>query len=172
MNYALFDTAIGTAALAANGRGVCALAFGDDAKALVEHLREAFPSETLALGDFPEWTAAIRRALAGDRAADVASIPLCFGGTAFQRGVWERLRAIPSGQTRTYGELARAMQMPGGAQAVAQACAANRIAYLVPCHRVVGASGDLRGFRWGRERKAKLLAVEAGASPVTLDLFG
>ena len=81
-------------------------------------------------------------------------------GTAFQLRVWQALRAIPRGETRTYSQLAREMGIPKSTRAVARACATNRVSVLVPCHRVVGASGSLTGYRWGVERKRQLLEAE------------
>ncbi|HVA92093.1 MAG TPA: methylated-DNA--[protein]-cysteine S-methyltransferase, partial [Chloroflexota bacterium] len=83
-------------------------------------------------------------------------------GTVFQLRVWQALRRIPRGQTRTYGEVARELGQPTAARAVARACATNRVALLVPCHRVVGADGSSSGYRWGRERKERILAAERG----------
>ncbi|RIH84039.1 methylated-DNA--[protein]-cysteine S-methyltransferase [Calidithermus roseus] len=88
-------------------------------------------------------------------------LPLNLRGTAFQLRVWEALRAIPPGQTRTYGELARALGDPKAVRAVARACGANPLPLVVPCHRVIGSDGKLTGYRWGLERKRKLLELEA-----------
>jgi len=96
--------------------------------------------------------------MAGDRSA--ASIPLDLEGTAFQRRVWEALQRIPRGETRSYTAIARDIGRPTAARAVARACATNRVALLVPCHRAVREDGELGGYRWGVERKAKLLAGE------------
>ncbi len=88
-------------------------------------------------------------------------LPLDIRGTAFQQRVWQALRAIPSGRTSTYAEIAQALGHPKAARAVAQACAANPLAVAIPCHRVVRADGGLSGYRWGVERKRKLLDREA-----------
>jgi AraC family transcriptional regulator of adaptative response/methylated-DNA-[protein]-cysteine methyltransferase len=87
-------------------------------------------------------------------------------GTAFQRRVWEALRAIPAGSTASYGEVARRVGSPSAVRAVARACAANPVAGAIPCHRVVGADGDLRGYRWGVGRKRELLRREQGGTIV------
>jgi AraC family transcriptional regulator, regulatory protein of adaptative response / methylated-DNA-[protein]-cysteine methyltransferase len=89
-------------------------------------------------------------------------LPLDVRGTAFQRRVWEELRKIPPGQTRTYTEVAAAVGKPAAVRAVARACATNPVSVLTPCHRVVGADGSMRGYRWGVERKKKLLERERG----------
>jgi AraC family transcriptional regulator of adaptative response/methylated-DNA-[protein]-cysteine methyltransferase len=92
--------------------------------------------------------------------APLPSLPLDVQGTPFQRQVWEALRAIPAGERRTYGELAASLGRPSGARAVANACAANPVAIVIPCHRVVRGDGELGGYRWGAERKRALLAAE------------
>jgi AraC family transcriptional regulator of adaptative response/methylated-DNA-[protein]-cysteine methyltransferase len=91
---------------------------------------------------------------------DAPQVPLDLRGTAFQLRVWQALRTIPRGETRTYSQLAREMGQPTATRAVARACALNRVSVLVPCHRVVGASGSLTGYRWGIERKRQLLEAE------------
>lgn len=88
------------------------------------------------------------------------SAPLCLQGTEFQRKVWEALRAIPCGSTRTHGEIARALGRPTAVRAVARACATNRLAVVVPCHRIVRGDGSLGGYRWDIERKRALLREE------------
>lgn len=90
-------------------------------------------------------------------------LPIDVQATAFQARVWESLRSIPSGETRTYAEVARSVGRPGAARAVARACASNPVALLIPCHRVVGSKGALRGYRWGLKRKRILLALERRA---------
>ncbi len=104
----------------------------------------------------------LRRYAAGERApyAGALDVP----APEFQRAVWERLRAVPFGATTTYGELAAALGMPGEARAVGAAVAANPVCVLVPCHRVVGADGSLKGFAWGLALKRRLLAHEGGAA--------
>jgi AraC family transcriptional regulator of adaptative response/methylated-DNA-[protein]-cysteine methyltransferase len=94
-----------------------------------------------------------------------AELPLDVRATSFQRQVWEELRNIPWGQTRTYGEVARAVGQPTAARAVARACATNPAALVIPCHRVVPAGGGTGGYRWGAARKARLLKAEAACSP-------
>ena len=89
-------------------------------------------------------------------------LPLDLRGTAFQLRVWEALRLIPPGETRSYAELARMIGNPAAIRAVARSCAVNPVSLAVPCHRVVGSDGDLTGYRWGVERKRKLLEVERG----------
>ena len=98
----------------------------------------------------------------GNRGAAGLALPLDIRGTVFQRQVWEALRAIPAGETRSYGEVAAGIGRPGAVRAVARACGANAVAVAVPCHRVVARDGGLAGYRWGVARKRALLARERG----------
>ncbi|WP_286785776.1 MULTISPECIES: methylated-DNA--[protein]-cysteine S-methyltransferase, partial [Pseudomonas] len=161
LRYAFAACPLGLLLLAASARGVCALLFGDDRETLLADLRQRFAAAELeedpkGLGD---WLAATLRQL--DEPARAAHLPLDLRGSAFQQRVWQALQAIPSGQTRRYGELAE--QLGSHPRAIARACAGNPLGLLVPCHRVVGASGALGGYRWGVPRKALLLAAEADA---------
>ena len=148
----------------ATERGLCWLALGSTPAEAEATLREEFP--LAALGHDPSLSRLVDEALATVRGgsdllrsrADSESLDL--RGTVFQLRVWQALRAIPRGETRSYSELAREMGDPKATRAVARACATNRVAILVPCHRVVGASGSLTGYRWGVERKSQLLAEE------------
>ncbi len=141
LRFALGRHRSGKLLVAATERGVCAAALGDSHEALVAELRAEFPRATLVRDD----------AVLHTRALDLI-------GTPFQLRVWRALLAIPAGQTRSYGELAAALET--SPRAVARACASNRIALLIPCHRVVGHNGDLTGYRWGLARKQELLARE------------
>ena len=134
-------------------------------------LRDEFPAATLrhdpslsrlvdaALESVREGTDLVRKA-----AAPEVPGALDLRGTVFQLRVWQALRQIPRGETRSYSQLAREMGEPKATRAVARACALNRVALLVPCHRVVGASGSLTGYRWGLARKRQLLKAESTAS--------
>ena len=166
VRYALFDTALGVALVAATPRGVCAVALGDDGDALAADLQQTFHAARVERDDagLGPWAEPVLRALAGapGHAADALNaLPVDIQATAFQRRVWDALRAIPVGETRTYGEVATAIGRPTAVRAVARACSANPVALVVPCHRVVGAGGALRGYRWGSERKRRLLEAEA-----------
>jgi AraC family transcriptional regulator of adaptative response/methylated-DNA-[protein]-cysteine methyltransferase len=162
ISWAVADTAVGTALVAATDRGVCFVALGDDAAALEADLRAEFPAATLipmpgsAQPAFATWLDAVVAAAAGHG----PGAPVDLRGTPFQLRVWELLRTIPAGETWTYAELAAALGLPRAARAVAGACAANRVALLVPCHRVIRGDGSLSGYRWGPQRKAALLAAE------------
>lgn len=161
-----FDTArcrLGRVLVAATARGLCAVLLGESDQDLESELARRFPrAERRAAGpDFAEILEPVVDLIdRGRQPPD--SLPLDLRGTVFQRKVWSALQQIPAGRTLTYGELARQVDLPGGARAVAQACGANPAAVVVPCHRVVAADGGLGGYRWGVERKRVLLEGEQG----------
>jgi len=148
--------------VAATRRGICAVEIGADEQALVAGLAREFPSAVLERDD-----GALRRraqqVLEAARGARCQRLPLDLRGTAFQLQVWRALQEIPRGETRSYAAVADHIGVPGGARAVARACASNRIALVVPCHRVVRADGGTGGYRWGTDRKERLLEAERGA---------
>lgn len=150
----------------ATARGLCWLALAGSKAEAEDSLRTEFPAATLrrdpSLG---KWLNAAVESVRPCSAVDCCSEPLLdrsldLRGTVFQLRVWRALRQIPRGQTRTYGQLAAELGQPNATRAVARACAMNRVALLVPCHRVIGASGSLTGYRWGMERKRKILEAE------------
>jgi len=163
IGYAVGDSSLGKVLIAATGRGLCAVMLGDGERGLVRELRTQFPAAEIqadprlapylqqVLSQFTEHPAAL-------------DLPLDLRATAFQMRVWEALRRIPRGETRSYGELAASLGQPTAVRAVARACAANPVAVVVPCHRVIGKDGKPTGYRWGIERKEKLLRME-GRSP-------
>jgi AraC family transcriptional regulator, regulatory protein of adaptative response / methylated-DNA-[protein]-cysteine methyltransferase len=158
--YTIAACDLGQILVAATGRGLCAVRLGDSAAELEATLRAEFPEAEInhdshALGEYVE---AILRHLAGQQTS--LELPLDVRATAFQRRVWEELRRIPFGSTRSYRQVAESLGQPTAVRAVAGACAANPIALVTPCHRVVREDGSLSGYRWGTERKAKLLAQE------------
>ena len=165
IRYTIIESALGHLLVGATDRGICCVQLGDRPGTLEAGLRSEFPSATLEREPGPPrpWVSAIRASLTGKAAADVAALPLDVRATAFQRRVWDALRRIPSGETRTYTEIAREVGTPRGARAVARACATNPVAIVVPCHRVIAASGAPAGYRWGIARKEALLAAEAAA---------
>jgi len=112
--------------------------------------------------EFAAWMQSLASYLEGERA--LGRIPLALHGTAFQLKVWRYLQTIPAGSVRSYAEVAAAIGQPKAARAVAGACAANRIAVMIPCHRVIRGDGGLGGYRWGLERKRALLDAERGAA--------
>jgi AraC family transcriptional regulator of adaptative response/methylated-DNA-[protein]-cysteine methyltransferase len=164
IRFATVATPLGWALVAASRRGVCMTALGDDRDSLAAALRTRFPAAAIAAEDagLGDWTRQILRCVTtpGER----PDLPLDIRGTAFQARVWRALQQIPLGQTRTYGAIAAALGEPKAVRAVAGACAANPLAVLVPCHRVVRKDGDLGGYRWGLERKRALLDRERAAT--------
>ncbi len=162
IRYATGQSSLGTTLVAATARGVCAILLGDDEATLVADLRSRFGQAALVPAE-PDFAATVAAVVAHvEQPGRSLDLPLDIRGTAFQRRVWEALRAIPAGTTRSYSELAAQLGQPNGARAVAGACAANRLAVAVPCHRVVGMGGSLNGYRWGLERKHRLLDREGG----------
>jgi AraC family transcriptional regulator of adaptative response/methylated-DNA-[protein]-cysteine methyltransferase len=146
--------------IAATERGVCAIQFAGSDGELLEGLKREFPFAARKPDDsgLKSWVSALLRQMRG-READ-ASLPLDIRATAFQRRVWTHLQSIPFGATQSYGEVAKAIGQPRAARAVARACATNRIAIAIPCHRVVREDGSKGGYRWGMERKKALLEME------------
>ena len=162
--YAWRDTSLGALLMAATERGVCFAQFGEDPETLLEQLRREFPNADLIASDAqdaPEldaWITALEAHLAGG--APRPELPLDLRGTAFQMKVWRFLLSVREGDVLSYGELAAGIERPRAARAVAAACAANRVAVLVPCHRVLRGDGNLGGYRWGLERKRALLDAD------------
>lgn len=155
---------LGYLLLAATDKGLCALLFGESETAVETELRQRFPAATLQRDDgaLQGWLQEVLRQI--EEPARASRLPLDLRGSAFQQRVWQALRAIPAGQTRTYGQLAA--HLDSHPRAVARACASNPLGLLVPCHRVAAADGSLGGYRWGVARKAALLKAEAEASSV------
>ena len=161
IRFAVGQASLGAVLVAATDKGVCAIMLGDDPEALVRDLQDRFPRAEFEGGD-AEFERTVAQAVSLVEApAQRLDLPLDIRGTAFQQRVWAALRAIPPGKTATYKEIARAIGRPTAVRAVAQACGANPLAVAIPCHRVVRTDGDLSGYRWGVERKRKLLDREA-----------
>jgi AraC family transcriptional regulator, regulatory protein of adaptative response / methylated-DNA-[protein]-cysteine methyltransferase len=160
LRFTLFDTSLGKMLLVAGAAGVCAVQFSDSADA-PRTLRAEYPKATLWQDDegLADWVDQVRALVAGEKASH--NIPLDIRGTAFQQKVWQQLQKIPAGQTRTYSEVAHAVGRRAAVRAVANACASNRLAVVVPCHRVFHKNGSSGGYRWGTQRKEKLLRAEA-----------
>jgi len=159
--YVIVPTALGRLLVAATERGVCRVALGDTASVLEADLIAEFPAARVVQdksGKLHGWVTPILAYLDG-REPDL-ELPLDIRATAFQRRVWQELQKTPFGQTRTYAEIAKRIGQPTAARAVAQACATNPAALVIPCHRVVREDGDLGGYRWGVERKEALLKME------------
>lgn len=164
IGYAVRETALGPLMMAGTDRGVCFVQFGDDAVTLLAQLQSEFPKATLiaansaASGELDAWMAALADHLAGF--APRPDLPLDLRGSAFQIKVWRFLMSVQPGDVLSYAELAAGIGAPKAVRAAASACAANRVAVLVPCHRVLRSDGSLGGYRWGVERKRTLLDAE------------
>jgi AraC family transcriptional regulator of adaptative response/methylated-DNA-[protein]-cysteine methyltransferase len=163
LRFGYGDTALGTIVIAESAYGVVALFIGDDRAKLLRDLKDVFPSAELVL-DQAGLAQTIAKAVA---LADVphrgTDLALDLRGSPVEMAVWDALRAIPSGETRTYGAIARDLPIAATAQDVGAACAANRIAVAVPCHRVVKSDGSISGYRWGVKRKRRLINMEGVA---------
>ena len=160
IRYAVAESSIGKLLVAATERGVCAIRFGNSRRELETGLHEEFPQARIERdeGGMAAWTAQLVDHLAGRR--ERIDLPLDIRATAFQRLVWEHLRSIPRGATESYSGVAAVIGRPTAVRAVARACATNPVAIAIPCHRVVRGDGSMGGYRWGVERKVKLLAAE------------
>lgn len=163
MRFAVGECSLGSILVAASDKGIAAIFFGNDPEALVHDLEDRFPNANLIGGDraFEDVMAKVVGLV--DAPEVGLDLPLDVRGTAFQHRVWQALREIPVGTTATYSEIADKIGMPKAVRAVAAACAANKIAVAIPCHRVVRSDGSLSGYRWGVDRKRKLLDREADA---------
>jgi AraC family transcriptional regulator, regulatory protein of adaptative response / methylated-DNA-[protein]-cysteine methyltransferase len=165
INYAVADCYLGKMLVARTDKGVCSVTFGDTGDFLREKLCEEFPQAEINEnnGELKEFVEEILRHLSGK--SKLIDLPMDLQATAFQMQVWELLRKIPFGETLSYKQVAEKIGNVKAVRAVARACATNRIAVVIPCHRVIGTNGSLSGYRWGIERKAKLIESEkAGQS--------
>ena len=165
IRWTLVDTVLGRTLVAATERGICAIELGEDAAVLEQRLREEFPRAHLQRVDAgnDDFLAPRLRAVAERLSGHDSEVPVDLVGTAFQKRVWDALMKIPSGQTRSYAELASALGAPKSARAVARACASNRVAVVVPCHRIIRGDGSLGGYRWGLPMKEVLLQRESAS---------
>ncbi len=160
IHYATGECSLGRCLVAISERGICAVLLGDDESALIDELQRSFPAARFLPADaaFSQQIAAVVASL--NQPTTALSLPLDIRGTAFQQQVWQALRAIPVGETRSYQQVAQSIGNPQAVRALASACAANKLAILVPCRRVVRGDGSLSGYRWGVARKAALLQRE------------
>jgi AraC family transcriptional regulator of adaptative response/methylated-DNA-[protein]-cysteine methyltransferase len=163
IRFVTVETPLGWALVAATERGICMTSLGDNRDTLAAALRQRFPAAAVVDGDagLKEWADRIVRFITAP--GENLDLPLDIRGTAFQARVWRALQKIPLGKTASYTEIATALGQPKAVRAVAQACAANKLALIVPCHRVIRSDGDLGGYRWGLKRKRALLARERTA---------
>jgi AraC family transcriptional regulator of adaptative response/methylated-DNA-[protein]-cysteine methyltransferase len=163
LRFGTGESALGTIAVAESRQGVVALFIGDDRAKLLRDLKDAFPNAEFVLdqsGMAETIAGAVALVGAPHRGTDLT---LDLRGSPLDVAVWRALQAIPPGETSTYGAIARSLPMPATAQEVGEACAANRIAVAVPCHRVVKADGSISGYRWGVQRKRRLINMEGVA---------
>ncbi len=160
IRYTTARSSLGRLLVAATDRGLCAVTLGDNDRELVSALRHEYPDAQITR-DRLHLSEAVDRLLKHLNGAEPCrEFPLDIRATAFQRRVWEELRRIPYGATRSYSEIASTMGTPSACRAVARACAANPVALVIPCHRVIGKSGKPGGYRWGKNRKERLLEIE------------
>lgn len=171
IQFAISQSFLGLVLVAASEKGICAILLGNQAKSLSADLRSHFPKAALTAGDagFEEMPAKVVYAV--DTPGSKLDLPLDLRGTDLQRRVWQALRAIPVGATATYKEIAAKIGPPATAQDVGEACAANALAVVVPCHRVVRTDRSVAGYRWGINRKRALLQKEQEVSPEPGTLF-
>jgi AraC family transcriptional regulator of adaptative response/methylated-DNA-[protein]-cysteine methyltransferase len=161
IQFAIAESSIGLVLVARSGEGLCAVLLGEDPTQLQRDLQERFPRATITDGGetLGELTAAVVAYV--ESPARGLDVPLDVRGTEFQRDVWRALRDIPAGSTASYSEVANRIGKPKAVRAVAHACAANTLAVVIPCHRVVTTEGKVSGYRWGVDRKRALLRREA-----------
>lgn len=167
MRLTLIDCTLGRLLVAGTQKGVCAVYLGDDDEMLQHELQQEFPRATTTRDDegLHAWAQQVAQTLLDPSLnPNLSEPPLDMQGTEFQHKVWLALRLIPRGQQRTYREVAQSLGMPTAARAVARACATNPVSLVIPCHRVVRGDGGLGGYRWGLDRKRKLLDHEKSSS--------
>lgn len=164
IHFACGNSSLGKFLVARSEKGICAILLGDTQQELISDLNRRFPTTELHHNerDFAEQLQQLVQLI--EHPQQTLQLPMDIRGTLFQQKVWQALRAIPAGETRSYSDIAEAIGSPKAVRAVAGACAANSIAIAIPCHRVVRSDGNLSGYRWGVERKRILLQREAGTS--------
>lgn len=158
--YRVVPCSLGNMLVAATDRGVCAILLGESPEELVTELGGRFPTARIEAADSRMDSWVKEAADAAERPGEQRDLPLDLIGTEFQQKVWNALQKIPAGSTVTYTEIAKVVGAPKAYRAVARACASNNVAVLVPCHRVIRSDGSLSGYRWGVERKQRLLDLE------------
>ncbi|MFK0311735.1 bifunctional DNA-binding transcriptional regulator/O6-methylguanine-DNA methyltransferase Ada [Pseudomonas sp. NPDC090233] len=164
IHFAVGQCSLGAILVAQSIKGICAILLGNDPQALLEQLQDQFPKAQLIGGD-ADYERVVAEVVGFVEAPALGlDLPLDVQGTAFQERVWQALREVPVGSRVSYTEIAERIGAPKAVRAVAKACAANRIAVAIPCHRVVRRDGDVSGYRWGVERKRQLLARETALS--------
>jgi AraC family transcriptional regulator of adaptative response/methylated-DNA-[protein]-cysteine methyltransferase len=168
IRYTTLATPLGFVLAARSARGVCSVRVGDDEERLEKELAHEFSRATIERDDagLGDVAIALAHAVRGEDGAN--ELPLDLAGTAFQLRVWEVLRRIPSGETRTYSQVAAEIGAPRAVRAVGSACGANHVALIIPCHRVIRQDGSLGGYRWGLDVKEALLRAEQGPTPISV----
>lgn len=158
--YSIITCDLGYLLVATTDKGICAVNIGDRQRVLIKTLTEEFNEATIIRNDsdFQDWIGFILNLITGKEAN--CNLPLDIRGTSFQKQVWQELQKIPYGETRTYREIANNLGKPKATRAIGNACGANPVAIIIPCHRVIRSDGSLGGYRWGIERKQKLLNKE------------
>lgn len=158
IRFTCFATPLGTALVATTDKGVCAVKLGGDARELERQLAEEFAAAALSRERLATLEEKVLAFIGGEQS--LSRVPLDIRGTVFQRRVWDALRRIPRGETRTYSDIAKAVGAPAAVRAVGSACGANPVALFVPCHRAVRRDGGLGGYAWGLATKERLLELE------------
>lgn len=162
IRYTINQSWLGRTLIGATDKGICLICMGPKDDLLVEDMQKRFPKALFekaeAQSPYQTWISQVMAAI--ETPGQPSNLPLDIQGTAFQAQVWEALMAIPAGETRAYSELAASIGRPTATRAVAAACGANKLAVIIPCHRVVGKNGALTGYRWGKDLKQKLLDEE------------
>jgi AraC family transcriptional regulator, regulatory protein of adaptative response / methylated-DNA-[protein]-cysteine methyltransferase len=166
IDYVMTKSSLGVLLVGATERGICSVTLGDTQRDVEDALASEYPAAerkrlNAAEGELQAWVQAVVAAVEGDRAP--GDVPIDVQASAFQWKVWRELQRIPLGETRSYGDIAAAIGAPNAVRAVASACANNRVALLIPCHRVIRRSGEVGGYRWGLDRKKRLLEKERAA---------
>jgi len=168
ITYAVIESPVGRLMIGATDRGLCFVQFGETREELLEALRREYPAARVEAmqkphdAEFRRWVEALSEHLRGARPG--LDLPLDIRATSFQMQVWNYLQSIPYGKVQSYGEVAAGIGRPSATRAVAQACASNRVALVIPCHRVIRGTGELGGYRWGLARKRALLDLERAKS--------
>jgi AraC family transcriptional regulator of adaptative response/methylated-DNA-[protein]-cysteine methyltransferase len=166
ISYATAKTPLGLMLIAATDRGLCSVQFGDSKESLLAELRKEYSRATIQqlaanTSQFQLWIDSLSRYLAGEQVS--LNLPLDIKGTAFQLRVWRYLQTIPTGEVRTYSQVAQEIGEPKASRAVGRACGSNQVAIVIPCHRVIRGDQTMGGYRWGIERKVRLLERERDA---------
>ncbi len=162
IRYAFAETRFGESLIASTPRGICSLSFGEDKEQALQVLRKRYPCANLREEGLNEQQIIALNIVNGAAGAPAKPLSVHVQGSPFQVQVWRALLSIPCGEVTTYGQLGQTLGKPSAAQAIGGAVGANRIAWLIPCHRVLRSDGDLSGYTWGPERKAAMLGIEAG----------